>query len=64
MKTDIEHLIWLYSIGLEEVLNDSPVKLFGEKLYKKDFCSELEKQPSLKKDSNQHVVIFVMESYY
>ena len=53
MKTDIEHLIWLYSIGLEEVLNDSPVKLFGEQLYKKDLSSELEKPSSLKKGTNQ-----------
>ena len=30
MQPDLEYLIWLYSIGVEEFLNEVPVNQFGE----------------------------------
>ena len=33
MQPDLEYLIWLYSIGLEEVLNEEPASQFDEKRY-------------------------------
>ena len=43
MQPDLEYLIWLYSIGVEEVLNEVPVNLFGEE-YQDDFIGKISKE--------------------
>ena len=42
MQPDLEYLIWLYSIGVEEFLNEVPVNQFGEE-HQDDFMNTVSK---------------------
>ena len=42
MKPDLEYLIWLYSIGVEEILSEVPVNQFGEE-HQDDFMGKISK---------------------
>ena len=52
MQTDLEYLIWLYSIGVEEFLNDVPVNQFSEK-YQDDFINKVSKDSISKEKFNK-----------
>ncbi len=43
MKPDLEYLIWLYSIGVEEILSEVPVNQFGKE-YQDDFMEKISKE--------------------
>ena len=56
MQPDLEYLIWLYSIGVEEIINEVPVNQFGEN--PKDYISneKFKKQEIIKvKDKNNYL---------
>ena len=56
MHSDLENLIWLYSIGLEEVLNEEPVNQFGEER-QDDFQDKILESSSVTKDFIQQKII-------
>ena len=59
MQPDLDHLIWLYSIGLEDVVNEGPINQFNEK-YKNDPENKIFEERSNK----QKIIKDIDESNY
>ena len=60
MQTDLEYLIWLYSIGVEEFLNEVPINQFGEK-YQNDFMKKVSKSSISNEKFNKQKIIQVKD---
>ena len=60
MQPDLEYLIWLYSIGVEEFLNEVPVNQFGEE-YQDDFMNTVSKDSISKEKFNKQKIIQVKD---